>query len=220
LTISAYLATSTEATIASVGSPPLISRSGAGACTTACSQAYLGRCVTIALNCRNEVESFQAFFADHIHGRAAARAGFVCGLDRHMNARQMSRKRATIGAALIGASASRRLIPFVVVGFAGRDRLLDILKRQAELVRIELLGTAAKLHALQLMQKTPETIILRPRLITLRNGGVAFGERRRKPRLQLCDIGWRLIGALAHAGKESLRREARPIQPVNERGEL
>jgi hypothetical protein len=43
----AYLETRTWATIASVGSPPLISRSGAGACTTACSQArqaYLGRC--------------------------------------------------------------------------------------------------------------------------------------------------------------------------------
>jgi hypothetical protein len=37
----------------SVGSPPLIKRSGAGACTTASSQArqaYLGRCVTSTRN--------------------------------------------------------------------------------------------------------------------------------------------------------------------------
>ena len=65
----------------------------------------------------------------------------------------MGGKRATIGAALSGAGASVRLILLVVVGFAGGDGLLDILKRQGKLVRIELLGAAAKLYALQLMTK-------------------------------------------------------------------
>ena len=40
----------------------------------------------------------------------------------------MGRKRAAIGAALVGASASRRLILFGVGGFVGRNGLLDILK--------------------------------------------------------------------------------------------
>ena len=118
-----------------------------------------------------------------------------------MNARQMGGKRAAIGAALFGASASRRLILFVVVGLAGRDGLLDILKRQGELVRIELLGTAAELHALQLTQEMQQAIVLRQRFVARRNRGVALGERRRKPRLQRGDVGWRLIRALAHARK-------------------
>jgi hypothetical protein len=49
-----YLLTKACATMVSVGSPPLISRSGAGACTTALSQArqaYLGRRVTITWYC-------------------------------------------------------------------------------------------------------------------------------------------------------------------------
>ena len=148
---------------------------------------------------RDHVEPLRGFFADLMHGRPAAGAVFVFGLDRHMNPRQMGRKRAAIGAALVGASASRRLILFVVGGFAGRNGLLDILKRQAELVWIELLGTATKLHALQLMQEMQQAIVLRQRFIARRNGGVALGERRRKPRLQRGDIGWRLIRPVAHA---------------------
>ena len=53
-----------------------------------------------------------------------------------MNPRQMGGNGAAIGAALVGASASRRLILFVVVGFAGRNGLLDILKRQGDIETI------------------------------------------------------------------------------------
>jgi hypothetical protein len=116
-----------------------------------------------------------------------------------MDARQMSRKRAAIGAAPGGARLGCRLVLLVVGRFARRDGLFDILKRQAELVRIELLGTAAKLHALQLAQKTPKAIVSRQRLVARRDGGVALGDRRREPRLQFGDIGCRLIRAFAHA---------------------
>ena len=40
--------------------------------------------------------------------------------------------------------------------------------------------------------------ILRQRLVALRNRGVPLRERRRQPRLQRCDVGWRLIRDLAH----------------------
>jgi len=134
-----------------------------------------------------------------MHRRPAARAIFVFGLDRHMNPRQMGRKRAATGAAFVGANANRRFILLVFCGFAGRDGLFDILKRQGELVRIEFLGTAAKLHALQLMQKMPQAIILRQSLIALCNRGVTLGERRRKLRLQRGYIGWKLVRPVAHA---------------------
>jgi hypothetical protein len=73
-----------------------------------------------------------------------------------MNPRQMGREARRDWSGACRASASRRLILFVVGGFASRNGLLDILKRQAELVWIELLGTATKLHALQLMPAVNE----------------------------------------------------------------
>ena len=108
-----------------------------------------------------------------------------------MHARQMGGKRAAIGAALCGAGASFRLILLVVDGLARGDGLLDILERQGDLVRIELLGTAAELHALQLTQEMLQAIDLRQRL-------VALGERGRELRLQLGDFNRQLIRALTH----------------------
>ena len=91
-----------------------------------------------------------------------------------------------------------RLILFVVSGLAGRDGLLDILERQRELVRIELLGTATELHPLQLTQEMLKPIDLRQRLVARRNRRVPFGERRRKPRLEVGAVDRGLIRALAH----------------------
>jgi len=75
----------------------------------------------------------------------------ILWLDRHMNARQMEGKRTAIGAALPGTGARRHWVSFVGIGFDRRNGLLDILKRQRELIRIELLRTPAKLKALQLL---------------------------------------------------------------------
>ena len=94
---------------------------------------------------------------------------------------------------------ARCLVLLVVGGLARGDGLLDILERQGELVRIELLGPTAELHALQLMQEMLQAIDLRQRLVALRNRRVALGERGREPRLQLGDFDRRLICALAHA---------------------
>ena len=98
-----------------------------------------------------------------------------------MHARQMGGKRAALGPALFRAGASALLILLVVGGLARGDGLLDILERQGELVRIELLRPTAELHALQLTQEMLQAIDLRQRL-------VALGERGRQPRLQLGDF--------------------------------
>jgi len=112
-----------------------------------------------------------------------------------MHARQMGGKGATVGAALLGALARRRRVPLVVGRFGGRNRLLDILKRQRELVRIELLRALAKLHAPEMLQ----AVILCQRMVALGNRRIPLHQRRRQPRLQHCDIGWKLICVLAHA---------------------
>ncbi len=198
---------------------------------------------------RDDVESLGGFLDDHMHGRAAARAGLVLGLDRHMDAWKMGGKRAAIGPALFCAGASAPLVLLVVGRLARGDRLLDILERQGELVRIELLGPTAELHALQLMQEMLQAIDLRQGLIARRTRRVALGERDREPRLQLRDFDRRLIRALAHAPEENrsarhrnmengelsqlvtasrrslrarhvARVKTRPVQPVDERGEL
>ena len=77
------------------------------------------------------------------------------------------------------------------------DGLLDILERQKQLVRIELLRTPAKLRALQLAQQMLQAINLRQRLVALGDRGVALRARRRKQRLQRFDIGRQLIGAVS-----------------------
>jgi hypothetical protein len=88
-----------------------------------------------------------------MHGRLAAGALGVVGLDRHMDARQMSGKRPAVDSTPLSVSASPSRVSLVVVSLAGGNRLLDILKRQMQLVRIELLRAAAKLRALQLAQQ-------------------------------------------------------------------
>ena len=72
-----------------------------------------------------------------------------------MNARQVARKRATIGTALLGTGASGRRVLLVFVGLATGNGLLDILERQKQLLGIELLRTSAELRALQLAQQMP-----------------------------------------------------------------
>jgi hypothetical protein len=51
-----------------------------------------------------------------------------------------------------------------------------------------------------------QTLVPRQRLVALGNGGIAFyarcvplHQRRRKPRLQHPDIGWKMICVLTHA---------------------
>jgi hypothetical protein len=83
-----------------------------------------------------------------MHRRPTAGTIGIFGRNRYMNARQIDRKCAATGAALLGAGAGTYRILLVVGGFGGRNGLLDILKRQSELVRIEFLRPPAKLHAL------------------------------------------------------------------------
>ena len=97
------------------------------------------------------------------------------------------------------ARAADRVL-LVVVGLVAGNGLLDVLERQKQLLRIELLRTPAELRALQLMQQMPQAINLRQRLVALGERGVALCTRRHKERLQRFDIDRKLrCGAFAHA---------------------
>ena len=110
----------------------------------------------------------------------------------------MGGKRVAPGPAPFRTSASALLVLPVVGGLVRGDCLLDILERQAELVRVELLGPAAELHALQLMQEMLQAIVAGESFVSRRNRFVSLGERVRELRLQLGDRDRRLICALAH----------------------
>ena len=115
----------------------------------------------------------------------------------------MRGQRAAVRPALFSPRRRGGLVLLVVGRLAGRDRLLDVLQRQSELVRIELLGLAAELHSLKLAQKMREAIVLPERRVALDNRGVPLGERRGQLRLQRIDVGRGLIRGGAHASRES-----------------
>ncbi|MFK4529236.1 hypothetical protein ABIF90_007217 [Bradyrhizobium japonicum] len=120
--------------------------------------------------------------------------------------RQMGRKRTTAGAAPFSTLACAcRVLP-VLDRFIAGNGLLDVLDRQLQLLRVELLRAATELRALQLAQEMLKAIHLRQRLIAFDDRRVALCDRRvalrtcrRNQRLQRLDIGRKLIRGLAHA---------------------
>jgi hypothetical protein len=113
-----------------------------------------------------------------MHRRGAAGAIGIVGLDRHVDARQMERKRTAIDAALRGPHACCRRVLLVVFGFLGGDGLLDIFERQKQLIGIELLRAPAKLRTLQLPEQMAQPIELGERPVTFGDRGIAFGAHR------------------------------------------
>jgi hypothetical protein len=81
-----------------------------------------------------------------MHRRAAARAVRIVRGNRHVDVRQMGRKRAAIGATPVGTLASAGRILLVLGRLIGSNGLLDVLDRQQQLLRIELLRAAAELR--------------------------------------------------------------------------
>jgi len=111
----------------------------------------------------------------------------------------MGWKRTAIGAALFAACLCGHRVLLVVVGLVCGNGLLDIFKRQKQLLGIELLRTSPKLRPLQLAQKMPQAIDLRKRPIALGDGSIALCTHRRYQRMQRLDIGRKLGCDLAHA---------------------
>ena len=157
--------TSTWATSVSVGSPPSISRAGAGAWTTALSQArqpYLGRRVTITRNCAGiDVEPLGDVLADPVQRAAAARAGRARGLDHHLVPRQVLGQRPAIDTALLPARRLQRRVALLRRGLALGQRLLDVLERQLQLIGIGgLLGAPPEQGPLQLLDDRAQLLVV------------------------------------------------------------
>ena len=68
------------------------------------------------------------------------------------------------------------------------DGLLDVFERELQLVRVEFFRAPAELHALQLAQQVPQSIVLLGQQITLGQHRVALGKDAAQQTAQRCDV--------------------------------
>jgi len=134
--------------------------------------------------CRNDVELLAHVLADPVKRPFAARAGLVLDVDDRLDARQMLRQGAAVGAPFARPFHARgRRLRF---GLCRRLRvaLLDVFERKQQLIVREALGAAAEAVTLQVLDDLNEPFC-----------ALALGDQHRLQRLWI--VGKRL-GGLRH----------------------
>ena len=195
--------------MASVGSPPSISRAGASAWTTALSQArqpYLGRRVTITRNCAGITSSRSATsspircIAPWQHGQVV-----LVRLDHHLFPRQVLGQRPAIDTALLPARRLPRRVGLLRLGLALGDRLFEVLEGELQLIGMgRLLGAPAEQGPLQLFDDRPQLLVVPGQLGRRRPFGQQQSFERRHVIGQRGGFGG--IRRRAHGGSGSHRR--------------
>jgi hypothetical protein len=167
-----------------VGSPPSISRAGAGAWTTALSharQAIPGPAGDDHPELRRDhVEPFGDVLADPVHRAATAGTGLVAGLDDNLFARQMLGQSAAVATTLPGARCLERCIGLLRLGLARGQCLLDVFEGQQQLIGVgRLLGAPPEQGPLQLLDDRPQVLVLPSQLGRRRSFGQQQSLERR-----------------------------------------
>ena len=101
---------------------------------------------------RNHVEPLGSVFADHHHGRPAARAGGVLRRQFHLDARQVGGQLAAVGAALGRPLALQFRIAPLGLGVALGDRRFQVLEAELQLLLGQPLRLPSELETLQPQQ--------------------------------------------------------------------
>ena len=112
---------------------------------------------------RHDVKLLGPQFADRMQGVTAARTGAILDVDNNLVSRQVRRQGTVIAARLFGARFTRqsgRSVRFVLAGLVGGNGLLQLLQRQLQLVRGQLLRPAAELMTHQTLDQQPELVVL------------------------------------------------------------
>jgi hypothetical protein len=107
--------------------------------------------------CRDDVELLADVFADPVQFAATARAGPALDVDDGLDARQMGRKRAAIGASLACALRPRGLRLRLGLGRRLRFALFDVFEGEQQLVGRQRLGASAEAMALHVLEDLDET---------------------------------------------------------------
>jgi hypothetical protein len=147
---------------------------------------------------RSHVEPLRGLLANHMHGRAAAGAVGVFRGDRHIDARQMGRKRTAIDAALVAARpcghasflSSAASLPATACSMSSRAKAT---------ARNRASPNTGRTARLQSAQQVPQAIHLRQRLVAFGNRRIPLRAHHRDQRMQRVDVGRKLICDLARA---------------------
>ena len=124
----------------------------------------------------------------------AAQAGFVLDVDERLDTRQMRRQSAAVGTSLARAFRTRGRRLRLALSRRFRLALLDVFKRQQQLIFRQAFGAAAKAVALQLLDDRNKPCC-----------ALALSDQHRPQRLGI--VGKRL-GCLRHAENDTMIRGA------------
>ena len=110
---------------------------------------------------RDHVEALRDLFADPMHRAVAARAGRALRLDHHLVPRQVLGQRPAIYTALLSARRLPRRVALLRLGRALRERLLEVLECQLQLIGVgSLLGAPSEQGPLQLFDDRPQLLVV------------------------------------------------------------
>ena len=123
---------------------------------------------------RHDVEPLALVLADPVQLALATGAGLVIDIDDDLDPRQMRRQRSTVDPALANPRRTAIGCVLVLLGFARRFDLLDILQTQQHLLLGQRLRPAAKAMALQLLDDLTQPFAL-----------ASLGEQHRFQRLEI-----------------------------------
>lgn len=130
---------------------------------------------------RHDVEAFGDILADDVEVATATGAGAVVEVDHPLDARQVRRQGAAVGATLAGAGRAGRCIGGVGLGEVLRLDLLGLLQAQEQLVDGQALGAPSEAVTLQLPDDLvqPVDLGLARRQHRLQGGGIVGQARAR-----------------------------------------
>ena len=145
---------------------------------------------------RNLVEPFGSILADQVQIATTAGTDLAPRLDHHLLARQVRGKMTAVDFARPSARRCQHRVRLLLRRFAGRDRCLQILQTEIELVLAQALRLAPELIALQLAQCVQQTVVLLHETYPLGGMRRTLGDEHR---LQALDVVGQVVGRIRHA---------------------